>query len=482
MANTREVTVGAPDDLGLREVLIDDRPVGGVWSEKELWRLLRREGVADGDSVQWQWLGGDATVWPDKAWMRRTTGFFVVVGLLATSCPLFRIGIADSGSALTYGGRIAGFTIVFVAVVVLIAAAAAVDFWETRRWRYSGVVVLLGVVIALLCGISLLLLQIGENFTLYTVIGIALVVWASIALFELIKSRAGKGLSIPKNIAIGVIISTVLAAANLAYSQIYVPYVTTPLIQTGAAFKESNIDKRTGKLYMTVHMYVRNAGQVPVYVLGSTYWIRGEPAKSKPVDKESRSELIYDGEFVRPDGHVLNPGEEVAQDAVIEVKDPAPGKFEAITAQSEVYVIRKDRMRMTGNYERARVVGKSLKESLEEGDPPNPQYRFRTGISNSSEILNATRGPQCVTVWRLGGKKPLVLVDVSPPDKRIRFDLERPPLDQRATERYGLTQVRGAMAQTPYPGLLEKAAADKGAAPTPTPTPTPPPRPQLPAL
>ncbi|MGZ9931663.1 hypothetical protein ACXNSR_17415 [Streptomyces sp. NC-S4] len=478
MANAREVTVGAPDDLGLREVLIDGRSVGGVWSDNELKRLLSREGVEDGHPIQW--LGGDATVWPDRAGLRRTTGFFVVVGLLATSYPLFRIGTADSGNALTYGGRIAGLTILVVAVMELIAAAAAVDFWETRRWRYSGVAVLFGVVIALFCGISVLLLQIGERFTTYTVIGIALVVWASVVLIELFKSRAWKGLRIPKNIAIGVIISTLLAGANLAYAQVYVPYVTTPLIQTGAEFKEPNVDKGAAKMYVTVHLYVRNAGQVPVYVLGSTYWIRGEPAKSTPVDKTSRSELIYDGEFVAPDGHVLNPGEEVAQDAVIEVKDPEPRKYEAITAQSEVYVIRKDRMKMTGNYENTRLTGKTLKDSLKDGDPPNPQYKFRTGITNSSEILNVTRGPQCVTVWRLGGKAPTVIVDVSPPDKRFRFDPQKPPLDQRAIERYGLSQVRGSMAQTPYPELLEKAGAT-GKTETPTPTPTPP-KPQPPAM
>ncbi|MFD7399299.1 hypothetical protein [Streptomyces virginiae] len=475
MANTREVTVGAPDDLGLREVLIDGISVGGVWSDKELRRLLSREGVADGDPVQW--LGGDATVWPDRAWMRRTTGFFVAVGLLATSYSLFRIGIADSGSALTYGGRIAGLTILVVAVTVLIAAAAAVDFWETRRWRYSGVAVLLGVVIALFCGISVLLLQIGERFTASTVIGIALVVWSSIALLELVKSRAAKGLRIPKNIAIGVIVSTLLASANLAYAQIYVPYVTTPLIQTGAEFRESNMDKGSAKLYVTVHLFVRNAGQVPVYVLGSTYWIRGESAKSRP-DENSRPEVIYDGEFVKPDGHVLNPGEEVAQDAVIEVKNPGHRKYEAITAQSEVYVIRKDRMKMTGNYENARLTGKTLRDSLKDGDPPNPQYKFRTAISNSSEILNVTRGPQCVTVWRLGGRAPTVIVDVSPPDKRFRFNPEEPPLDQTAIERYGLSQVRGSMAQTPYPELLEKAGAKgQGEAPTRPSTPTPPPPP-----
>ncbi|MEV7562184.1 hypothetical protein [Streptomyces sp. NPDC089795] len=472
MANTREVSVGAPDDLGMRDVLIDGDSVGGVWSDRELKRLLSREGVEEGHPVQW--LGGDDTVWPDRAWMRRTTGFFVVVGLVATSYPLFRIGISDSGSALTYGGRIAGLTIILVGVVELVAAVAAFDFWETRRWRYSGVAVLIGVVIALLCGISVLLLQIGERFTGYTVIGIALVVWASVVLVELVKARAWKGLRIPKNIAIGVIISTLLAGANLAYAQIYVPYVTEPLILTGAEFKESNMDKAAAKMYVTVHLYVKNAGQVPVYVLGSIYWIKGQPASSTPVDK-TRSELIYDGEFVKPDGHVLNPGEEVAQDAVIEVKDPAPRKFEAVSAQSEVYVIRKDRMKMTGDYEQARLTGPTLQGALKAGDPPDPKYKFRAEISNSSEILNVIRAPQCVTVWRLGGRAPLVLVDVSPPDQRIRFDSERPELDRKAIERYGLSQVRGAMAQTPYRELLEKAGAtEKAEAPTPTPTPTPP--------
>ncbi|MFD9481348.1 hypothetical protein [Streptomyces nojiriensis] len=470
MANARVVTVGAPDDLGLREVLIDGRPMGGVWSDKELERLLRREGVTDGAHIHW--LGEDATVWPDRAWLRRTTGFFVVVGLLATSYPLFRIGIADSGNALTYGGRVAGFTIVFVALVVLVAAVAAVDFWETRRWRYSGAVVLLGVVIALLSGVSVLLLQIGERFTFSTVIGIALVVWSSIVLFGLVKWRAWKGLRIPKNIAIGVILSTVLAAANLAYSQIYVPYVTTPLIQTGAEFKNSNMDKAAAKLYVTVHLYVRNAGRVPVYVLGSIYWIRGESAKSTPAEGP-KPDLIYDGEFVSPDGRVLNPGEEVSQDAVIEVKNPDSRTYEAMSAQSEVYVIRKDRMKMTGNYESRRLKGPTLKKSLREGDPPNPIYKFRTGISNSSEILNVIRGPQCVTLWKLSGRVPFVTVDVSPPDKRIRFDPET-LLDPRAIERYGLSQVRGSMAETPYSELLEKAgSADNGVTPTPTPPPPP---------
>lgn len=472
MAKTAKVIVGAPDERGLRKVLVDGQRVGRARSLGELRRILDRAGVAPGYEISY--LGEDSTVWPDRAWLRRGTCMAMVAGLAVTAWPLFRIGLSDSGDALTYGGRIAGLTIFVVAVVEALAVLAAFDYWGLRRWRYSGVLVLVGVVISLLCSAALLVLQIGERFTDYTVIGISLGVWSLVALYVLYKSEAWKGLRVPKKIAIGVIISTLLAGANLAYAQIYVPYVTTPLIQSGATFKESNLEDGAAKLYVTVHLYVKNAGQVPVYILGSTYWIRGEPARSQSRDKGDKSELIYDGEFVSPDGHVLNPGEEVSQDAVIEIKDPEPRKYEALSAQTEVYVIRKDRMKLTGDYEKSRVTGKTLRESLKEGDPPNPEYRYETGMSNSSEILNVTRGPQRVVVWRLGGASP-VIVDVSPPDARFKFERDKPPLNRKAFERYGLSQVRGSMAQTPYPELLEKArSTEKGATPpTPTPTPTP---------
>lgn len=455
MTNVPEVCVGAPDDLGLRKVLIAGKPVGRARSPRELRRILDRVGLVPG--YETEWFGGDSTVWPDRAWPRRIVGFVMVVGLAVTAYPLFRIGISDSGDALTYGGRIAGLTVLVVAAVELLAAVAAVDYWRKRRWRYSGVVVLVGVVISLLCSIALLLLQIGERFTGYTLIGTALGVWSSAALIGLVKFKAWKGLRIPRKVAIGVIVSTLLAAANLAYTQVYVPYVTTPLIQSGARFKESNLERGAAQMYVTVHLYVKNAGQVPVYILGSIYWIHGGPASSRSDVKPAGSELVYDGEFVVPVGRVLNPGEEVAQDAVIEIKDPRPGKYEAIRAQTEVYVIRKDRMRMTTDFERSKVGAQRLEQEGEEGAPENALYRYRSGISNSSEILDVTRGRQRVTVWRVAGERPHVVVDVSPPGERIAFDRRHPYANEKASERYGLSVVRGTTAQTPYPELLEKA-------------------------
>lgn len=55
-------------------------------------------------------------------------------------------------------------------------------------------------------------------------------------------------------------------------------------------------------------------------------------------------------------------------------------------------------------------------------------------------------------------------MDVSPPGERISFDPNRPYANEKAIERYGLTQVRGTTAETPYKELLEKARSTGKAA------------------
>lgn len=459
MANARVITVGAPDDIGLRKVEIDGIAVGRAWSSWELDRILKRAGVEAGpDEIRW---GGEgSTDWPDKGgWRRRTIGVLMFLGLLATACPLFRIGVSDSGDALTYGGRVAGVTILAVSLLEVVAAALCVDYWGKRRWRYSGVVVLAGVVIALLCGIAVLLLQIGERFTGYTVIGIALTVGSSAALAVLVKARAWKGLRNPRRIAIGAIVSSLLAGANLAYSQIYLPYVKTPLVQSGAEFKESSLEKEGGPLYVTLRMYVKNGGDVPVYVLDSKYWIHGVPANNRLDAKVGKDELVYDGDFVVPVGRVLNPGEQIVQDAVVELGDPEARSYEALRAQTEVYVVRKDRMKIPPEYESSGVRGKDLEElARKEKIPAHSKSMFHSGISNSSEILNVTRGKQRISVFRVASAQwPRVVVVVSPPGERIEFDPKFPLANEEAKDRYGLSAVRGDTVEMPYAELLEKA-------------------------
>ncbi|MFF2195297.1 hypothetical protein [Streptomyces sp. NPDC058157] len=462
MANTRDVSVGAPDAAGRRQVLIDGDPVGKARSPGQLRRILHRAGVPSGHPVYWR--GADCTVWPRAGW-RRTIALGMIAGFVATAIPLFQIGLADSGNALTYGGRIAGVTVLVAAVVEVVAVGAAVNYWywNGRPWRYSGAVLLAGVAISLLCSISLLLLQIGEHFNKYTAVGIVLGVWSLLALTGLVRCKAWKGLRNPRRIAVGAVVSAVLASANLAYSQIYLPYVTTPLIQSGAEFKEASLPKGQSRMYVTVHLYVKNAGRVPVYILDSIYWVHGGPANIEGA-RTSRFELIYDGAFVAPVGRVLNPGEEIAQDEVVQVPDAEKRKFEVIKAQTEVYAIREDRVKMGPDYSRSGKGGKDLEREIDKGDPPDAKYRYRADISNSSEILNVTRDKQRITVWRTAkGEWPGIVVDVSPPGERIVFDPLYPYANEKAIDRYGLTQVRGSMVETPYAELLEKArAGEKG--------------------
>lgn len=235
MANMPEVTVGPPDDLGWRKVSLNGKCTGKARSPGELRRILQRAGLPPGHPVHW--LGGDSLVWPDKTAQRRIVGSLMSIGFLLTAGLLLRVGWMDSQRALTFGERLAGYSVLAAGLVELIAALATLDYWHQRKLTYSGPLVLVGVGIVFLCSSSLLLLQIGDRFTVCTVVGICFLIGSILAGIELIKSRAWKGLRNPRRIAIGAIVPTLIAGINLAYTQLYVPTVTAPLIMSGAEFR-----------------------------------------------------------------------------------------------------------------------------------------------------------------------------------------------------------------------------------------------------
>ncbi|WP_330462146.1 MULTISPECIES: hypothetical protein [unclassified Streptomyces] len=454
MENMPVVSVGAPDDIGLRKVVINGKTAGKVRCPGELQRLLRRAGVAFGHDIHW--LGGDCTVWPDRPWRRRTIGTLMAVGLLVTASVLIKIGKADTLDALTYAGRIEGATFLLLALVEVIAATATLDYWRKRRINYSGAIILFGVSAALGVSLLLLMLQIsGRVYSPWLLLWVALVLWSSWALWILVRDRAYKGLLHPRRIAIGAIVSVLLGLSNLAYSQVYVPYVRSPLVESAAEFRAPSLNGEGTKMYLPVHLYVRNSGQIPVYLLGSIYWIEGRSASNL------KYKLIDSREFVTPAGRVLNPGEEFTQDVVVKIEKPDKSNYDAVSAQAEVYMVRKDRMTMTADYARSRKEVKILREKGKDQDPPGPSdpyFRYQSEISNSSEILNVTRGRQRVTLWwvRRAGW-PYIYVDVAPPGERKTFDSHKLATNQDSIERYGLAEVRGSMAQMPFAELLEKA-------------------------
>ncbi|MFB7255034.1 hypothetical protein [Streptomyces nojiriensis] len=171
--------------------------------------------------------------------------------------------------------------------------------------------------------------------------------------------------------------------------------------------------------------------------------------------------MLKPGEPVKPPGRELSPQEEISEDVVVEIKKPETTGYEAISAQVQAYAFRQDRMTVD-----AALKGKwrgKLKKEGKDDDPPGPPpankdyFRYQSTISQSSELLNLTRGRERVTVWWLYRRRPVVYVDVRSPGDRTPFNFVTPHEQRRAVDRYGLALVRGSMAQMPYTELLKQA-------------------------
>ncbi|MEU8434872.1 hypothetical protein AB0F18_18510 [Streptomyces sp. NPDC029216] len=475
MANTPVVAVGGPDAFGWRKVTIDDRPAGKVRSPKGLQKLLHRSGIPFENEIRWH--GGDSTVWPDHSCRRRIYGLLMAIGLLATAYVFVRIGISDTFTALTYLGRMTGFIFLLMAVIEFVGAAVTFDYWGKREIRYSGTLILIGAAASLTASTILLVMQLRDGrYTHWLLLWCALVPWSLWTLWVLIRGRAWKGLLNPRRIAIGVIISTLLAFANLAYTHVYVPATTAPLIEITAVFGTPSLNEEKTKLFVPFHLQVKNSGQIPVYILGSIYWVYGKPTSANPKDA-GKQKLITSGEFIRPSGRPLNPGEDWAEDEVAVISGPAGTPHETIKIETEAWVARKDRMAINSDYLTLRKDWSTLQKEKKDQDPPGPPppySRYQGDVANSNEILNMTRGRQRITLWHTtNATRPYLAVALGPPDENKPFAPTNNAKERRNHGRYGLSSVRGFMAQKPVAELLEKAQAlaeHRSAGVTPTPS------------
>ncbi|MFD5409612.1 hypothetical protein [Streptomyces nojiriensis] len=452
------VVVEPPDGNGLRKIVIDGKPAGRVWSHHELQKILQRAGVPPDADIEWR--GGNCTVWPAHSWGRRTAGTVMAVGFLATAAMCLWIGMKDSLDALTFAGRVTGFLFLFMAAVELVAAATCFDYWRNRKKVYSGPILLLGALIELFVA-SVLLLMYAFNrdrpsYTLCLALWVGILVCASWSLWVLCRRRVWTVLRYPGRVAVGAIVSTLLVITNLAYTQVYLPSMTRPLVQGSAEIGMPTLNSEGSKMYLRVRLHLKNSGQVPVHIIGSIYWIQAKLAS----DPKDQYKLLKPGELVKPPGRELSPQEEISEDVVVEITKPETTGYEAISAQVQAYAFRQDRMTVDPAFkESGRWRGK-LKEEGKDDDPPGPPkdyIRYQSTISQSSELLNLTRGRERVTVWWLYRRRPVVYVDVGSPGDRKPFNFTKPNEQRRAVDLYGLALIRGSTAQMPFTELLKEA-------------------------
>ncbi|MFJ3975908.1 hypothetical protein [Streptomyces sp. NPDC090021] len=363
-------------------------------------------------------------------WEGNARWLLLASGLCATAIELGAFGLADVSNALTYAGRLNG--VVFLAGALLeVAAVVALNiFRKSSTAKISVVVVLVGVLVSLLANVVLLILQLdGWSYTHYLWVWALLLPWSLWALWELHRLKVWSHIPHAQGIAVGVIITGVLAVANFTYTQIYQPYTSKAMLTNSVEFGKATVT--AGGVSVPVRLRTHNTGQVGVYVLGSLYQVSGRgtsfvPAPRKPSDwfqdfgsgqrdfmrytsvKEKGYELLAQGQFISRSGpvYVLEPGAEVTTEKIIQF--PAGSGFEMLGATANVTFVRRDRVKITENYiasgrsswnKKYKCCSEHVAPSWVAKKGAVHTIRFRSGIVHSNALLENTRAPHYVTLW-----------------------------------------------------------------------------------
>ncbi|MFE2584166.1 hypothetical protein [Streptomyces sp. NPDC059378] len=418
------VVVEAPDARGLRRVTIGGETVGTSWSLRELRKTLDRLGYPDvdvEDPASVCWRGGDSRTWPDRAWRRRTTSVLMMLGLVASAVLNGLIGWPDASGALTFAQRITGALFVLSALVQAAAAISVLDYWGRRQSRFSGAIVLLGVLMSFATDSLLLLMWLEEReYTPYMLAFMPLWCWALWALVLLLREKSWKGVPQPRKFAAGVFVSALLTSLSLAYSTMYQPAVAPMRFALKADFGTARADRARPFVQVPLKLSVKNTGEVSVYVIINDFTVYGRTAKyseqgelvkkrwkesfDKGTGTGEESELHVDqleyakissGRFYAP-GTLLGSGREDTLQHVFEIPRNVP--YDLLRVDLQITFMRQDRGRIdVDDFEKPNA-------SWIKGSPyychPSvcrESLRYHGRVHHNNNLVDVTRRPTYVT-------------------------------------------------------------------------------------
>jgi hypothetical protein len=356
------------------------------------------------------------------------------------------------------------------AAVILLAAAIGAIVFQRTGWHTAAVTVILGGATTSISGLILLASQLLlGDFTPWFWAWVAMTaggIWATIQVL-----RTGERIPYPKQFAIAVTFTALLAVANFAYSSLYQPSVQSNLWSVEVDFgKPAYHPKRTyGSIPITLTF--DNKGKVPLYVLMATYSVVGrrgsvvvrdqtreqlnlavqnnKPASRRTVVKDY--DLLQTGQFVGP-GSWFEAGDRTVIGSTVDL--PLPTPYDAIALNATVLVMRKDRATLKGEVEEAVSYSWDTENGEHESDAPGwvadpgiDTVRYQAAIGEGSYLREQTRDDWVETVW-------WVLADPAPNYPAGQFiawrfaprgsDLDANPKEvdrdnQRAFDRYGIT-------------------------------------------
>ncbi|MFD5892240.1 hypothetical protein ACFWHQ_40730 [Streptomyces sp. NPDC060334] len=444
------------------------------------------------DRTSIRWLGGGSDSWPDHAGRRHAVMALMVGGLLGSMVLLITIGIPDALGALNFASRLSGFMFVVAGLVQCVAALTALDYWGKRELRYSGAVVLVGVFIAFAIYAILLIVWLDETeFTPYTLGFIPLWCWSLWAIWLLARERVWQGIPHPKGFAIGVTITTLLAATNLAHSAVYKPTSNAMVIHLNVSFGTPTLDHKRSIVHLPVTLHAKNPGSVGAYITSDRYVVQGRSARysetSKTLIDWKKAITTNDvARFVGPPelttistgpfsgaGTWLEPSEEFRSMKVVQI--PANAQYDSIEGHIYMNVMRRDRAKADEN--------EFVKVHYSWDPKPGDKFCPAKGCSSeyaahhaqlrhTSNIINVTHKPRYILArWWANKTSSSFDTYVTTYDFRRELDInkfgsegevglrkggeaERLELKEKEQDRYGMMSV-STIAAVPFAGMLE---------------------------
>ncbi|MET8164614.1 hypothetical protein ABZT34_10200 [Streptomyces sp. NPDC005329] len=358
--------------------------------------------------------------------------------------------------------------------IELTALAAYIEhlFSSVRLKGFACAVVVVGITLSLAVNVALLALQIeSRSYTHYLWIWLLLTA-SSLTLLICLYLQHRNGLveiPIPKAFAVGAAVTTLIAAANFGYAQIYQPYSTPASVSTSVEIGRAKITNDNATI--SIRLKTKNTGHVSVYTLGSLFQVaaRGpiytNPSRTKeewlqdindgqPVlhryEKEgtSKYELLAQGRFLRQ-GKKLDPGTEVTTDTIVQF--PSTKSYEVINATADMVYLRADRaVLISGIYARSgRSSWHKDKSHAEEVEAPTwvakrgtEAFRYQSRIVHSNAFLEYTRSARYATLWwaleepSTSWNGPFLVAKISPSEEVNRKPDATEP--QHLSDEYGL--------------------------------------------
>ncbi|WP_030198104.1 hypothetical protein [Streptomyces sp. NRRL S-87] len=398
-------------------------------------------------------------------------------GLLASAAVLFHVGTTDAFNALAYGGRVVGASFIVAALVELAAVVAACDFWGRRAVRYSGAVVLVGVGTVLVSDLMFLITQIeGRTYTPFLWLWVGLLSWVAWALWVLTRQAVWASIPHPRSIALSVVVTGVVGAAGVGYSQMYVPYSTPVDIPFGVSFGKPTASADGSVLHVPAHVEFRNAGSVRIYVVGTLWTVKGYPVTLNPGGNKMAdwkrdmwqwgatlrhvsygpSRMLGAGNFVDP-GSRLDPGDDLSEDTVVDV--PVRSGLGRVRIYAKASFVRADRGKLGNNYAQSYEASWDTGSAGQEhqwdapgwlAEPGDEVYRYHSRVYHSSEMLNLTHAADHAAAWWVipkwhegsdfakGDTSPYLEVSVSkdPEGEEVLDDAEQEPYGMTTSSRY----------------------------------------------